>query len=79
VWSVKLRVLKRYDEALDCFDKAVEIDAQDDYAWYSKGLTLQNMLERAGFPQMLLRMGYGPEIPPTPRRSVSEVLSVTWL
>ncbi len=40
-------------------------------------LTLQNMLERAGFPQMLLRMGYGPEMPPTPRRSVSEVLSVT--
>jgi hypothetical protein len=29
------------------------------------------------FPQMVLRMGYGPEIPPTPRRSVSAVLSVT--
>lgn len=39
-------------------------------------LTLQSMLERAGFPQMLLRMGYGPEVPPTPRRSVQDVLSV---
>ena len=38
-----MRILKRYDEALDCFDKAIEIDAQNDYAWYSKGLTLDTM------------------------------------
>jgi len=28
----------------------------------------------AGYPQMLIRLGYGPEVPPTPRRPVSEVL-----
>ena len=37
-------------------------------------LVLHNMIERVGFPQLLLRLGYGPEVPPTPRRSVSEVL-----
>ncbi len=29
---------------------------------------------RTDFPQMVLRMGYGQQMPPTPRRSVSEVL-----
>ncbi|MGW1518968.1 Acg family FMN-binding oxidoreductase [Streptomyces sp. NPDC002287] len=28
----------------------------------------------AGYPQMLMRLGYGPEVPATPRRPVSEVL-----
>jgi nitroreductase len=37
-------------------------------------LMLHNMIERVGFPQLLLRMGYGPEVPATPRRSLSEVL-----
>jgi nitroreductase len=37
-------------------------------------LMLHNLIERGGFPQLLLRMGYGPEVPPTPRRSVCEVL-----
>jgi nitroreductase len=37
-------------------------------------LMLHNLTRRSGFPQLLLRMGYGPEVPPTPRRSVSEVL-----
>ncbi len=35
---------------------------------------LHDVIDRGGFPQMLLRMGYGPEVSPTPRRSVSEVL-----
>ncbi|QGV77353.1 Acg family FMN-binding oxidoreductase [Streptomyces ficellus] len=30
-----------------------------------------------GHPQMLIRLGYGPEVPATPRRPVSEVLVVT--
>ncbi|MFD4902436.1 Acg family FMN-binding oxidoreductase [Streptomyces sp. NPDC058411] len=30
----------------------------------------------SAFPQMLLRLGYGPAIQPTPRRAVSEVLEV---
>jgi len=37
-------------------------------------LMLHNLIERGGFPQLLLRMGYGPKVPPTPRRSVCEVL-----
>jgi hypothetical protein len=32
------------------------------------------ILGRDGFPQLLLRMGYGPEIEPAPRRPLSEVL-----
>lgn len=35
---------------------------------------LGNLLKQKGFPQLVLRMGYGPEIPPTPRRGVKEVL-----
>jgi hypothetical protein len=35
---------------------------------------LGEMLGRSGFPQIVLRMGYGPEVAPIPRRSVSEVL-----
>jgi hypothetical protein len=35
---------------------------------------LGEILGRGDFPQIVLRMGYGPEVAPTPRRSVSEVL-----
>jgi len=35
---------------------------------------LREILDRGDFPQIVLRMGYGPEVAPTPRRSVSEVL-----
>ena len=28
----------------------------------------------AGFPQLLLRLGFGPEVKPTPRRSAQEVI-----
>jgi len=27
----------------------------------------------AGNPQIILRMGYGPEVPPTPRRSIEDM------
>lgn len=37
-------------------------------------LMLHNLVERGGYPQLLLRLGYGPKVPPTPRRSVCEVL-----
>jgi hypothetical protein len=30
--------------------------------------------EQKGFPQILVRMGYGKDIKPTPRRSVDDVL-----
>lgn len=35
---------------------------------------LQEILRRKGFPQLLLRMGYGSDPQPTPRRSVNQVL-----
>jgi hypothetical protein len=37
-------------------------------------MKLQEVLGTSGFPQLLLRMGYGPEAQPTPRRPVEEVL-----
>jgi hypothetical protein len=35
---------------------------------------LRDFIGRAEVPQMVLRMGYGPDVPPTPRRMVREVL-----
>ncbi|HYG98917.1 MAG TPA: hypothetical protein VD837_07285 [Terriglobales bacterium] len=35
---------------------------------------LRDALELTGFPQILLRMGYGPEVRPTPRRALGDVL-----
>ena len=35
---------------------------------------LGNIVGLTDYPQLLLRLGYGPEVPPTPRRHVSEVL-----
>ena len=35
---------------------------------------LRDAIGRTGFPQLLLRMGYGPEARPTPRRTAEEVL-----
>ena len=35
---------------------------------------LRNFFGRGEFPQIVLRMGYGPDVPPTPRRWVREVL-----
>jgi hypothetical protein len=35
---------------------------------------MREVLGQFGFPQLVLRLGYGPQVPPTPRRSVKEVL-----
>jgi hypothetical protein len=37
-------------------------------------LRLRDALGERGFPQGVLRMGYGPPVRPTPRRPVTEVL-----
>jgi hypothetical protein len=37
---------------------------------------IRTLFGQTDFPQMVLRMGYGQQEPPTPRRSVREVLSV---
>jgi hypothetical protein len=35
---------------------------------------LVETLDLAGSPQLLLRLGYGPQVPPTPRRDLEDVL-----
>jgi hypothetical protein len=35
---------------------------------------LPHVIGRPGFPQLILRLGYGPDVRPTPRRVVEEVL-----
>ena len=35
---------------------------------------VRDVLKKQGFPQLLMRMGYGQEIKPTPRRPVEEVM-----
>ena len=40
-------------------------------------IKLNQLLGRKGHPQLMLRMGYGPEIKPTPRRKTTEVLAGT--
>ena len=35
---------------------------------------VRDVIKKQGFPQLLIRMGYGQEIKPTPRRSVDEVI-----
>ncbi len=35
---------------------------------------LSRLLDGFGYPQLLLRLGYGPDVRPTPRRRVSEVI-----
>lgn len=35
---------------------------------------LRDLLRASGFPQLLLRMGYGPEVDPTPRRTLQELM-----
>ncbi|MFI0828049.1 Acg family FMN-binding oxidoreductase [Streptomyces roseolus] len=45
--------------------------------WPELRAALRDPVSGARYPQMLIRLGYGPEASATPRRSVSEVLVVT--
>ncbi|RST17649.1 nitroreductase [Streptomyces sp. WAC05374] len=45
--------------------------------WPELRWAVRDPASRTGHPQMLIRLGYGPEAPATPRRPVSEVLVVT--
>jgi len=38
---------------------------------------LASIIGRVGFPQLLLRLGFGPEVKPTPRRSAQDVIHQT--
>jgi hypothetical protein len=35
---------------------------------------LAQLLQHVGYPQAMLRLGYGPDVKPTPRRMVDDVL-----
>lgn len=44
--------------------------------WPELRWAMRDPLSPTGHPQMLIRLGYGPGVPPTPRRPVSDVLDV---
>ncbi len=63
----KMLLLARSEEVwASFFNQAIEVPALR--------TQLRDILEQKNFPQIMLRMGYGPEISPTPRRGVEEVL-----
>ena len=46
VWNNKglaLNSLGKYDEAIKCYDKAIEIDPDDADTWNNKGLALNSL------------------------------------
>ncbi|HEY9440045.1 MAG TPA: nitroreductase, partial [Streptomyces sp.] len=45
--------------------------------WPELRWVLRDPLSAIGVPQMLIRLGYGPATPATPRRPVSAVLDIT--
>jgi len=38
-------VFNQYDKALESYNRALELDPHNGYCWYSKGITLQNMMQ----------------------------------
>ncbi|WP_228980876.1 nitroreductase family protein [Streptomyces sp. DH12] len=44
--------------------------------WRELRWLLRDPLSETGHPQMLIRLGYGPDVPPTARRPVSDVLTI---
>lgn len=45
-WNEKgmaLSSTRRYKEAIECYDKAIEIDPDDEWAWHNKGLALSDL------------------------------------
>ncbi|MEU0085918.1 nitroreductase family protein [Streptomyces sp. NPDC006274] len=45
--------------------------------WPELRWALRDPVSATGFPQMVIRLGYGPEAPATPRRPVSDILAIT--
>ena len=41
--GISLAVLERNDEALECYDKAIQMDPNDEFAFYNKGVLLTDM------------------------------------
>jgi tetratricopeptide (TPR) repeat protein len=41
--GVALDHVERHEEAIECFDKALEINPKDANVWYNKGVTLENL------------------------------------
>lgn len=79
----------RYDEPRDWLEAGMALSrmlllARSENVWSSfldqpievpeLRLRVQEVLKEEGFPQIMLRMGYGKDVKPTPRRQVDEVL-----
>jgi len=46
VWTDKamtLKELKKYEEAVDCFDKSLTLDSKNPFVWGLKGNTLEQL------------------------------------
>ena len=41
--GISLRSIKRFSDALKCFDKTIEIDNNYEWGWHNKGFTLTEM------------------------------------
>ena len=41
--GIALGELKRYEEAIECFDKAIELNPNDPWYWYNKGVALSEL------------------------------------
>lgn len=41
--KVTLFTMSKYEEAIQAYDKAIEINPQDAVPWYNKGIVLYNM------------------------------------
>ncbi|MEW6621427.1 MAG: tetratricopeptide repeat protein, partial [bacterium] len=44
--GVALCKLRRYNEAVECFDKAINLNPAFQQAWYNKAIALQNLGKR---------------------------------
>jgi hypothetical protein len=42
-WSKKGAALTKCDKAMKAYDKVIEINSQDSYTWYKKGLYLNRV------------------------------------
>ena len=41
--GASLHILGSYQEAIACFDQAIELEPKDAFPWYNKGLSLDSL------------------------------------
>ena len=45
--GVNLGELERHEEAIECYDKAIELNPKYEKAWYNKGVNLERLERHA--------------------------------